>query len=62
VPLERHLSRFHLDQAPRSPGRIEFAVAALRQWEFAMLDIIMLIIALGFFTLSVGYAFACDEL
>jgi hypothetical protein len=62
VPLERHLSRFHRDQAPRPPGRIELAVTALRQREFAMLDIVMLTIALGFFALSVGYAHACDEL
>jgi hypothetical protein len=27
-----------------------------------MLDIIMLAIGLGFFTLSIGYAMACDQL
>ena len=30
--------------------------------EYPMLDIIMLVIGPGFFALSVGYAFACDEL
>jgi hypothetical protein len=30
--------------------------------EHSMLDIIMLAIALGFFALSVGYAYACDRL
>jgi hypothetical protein len=30
--------------------------------EHPMLDIIMLAIALGFFALSVGYAYACDRL
>ena len=27
-----------------------------------MLDVIMLAIALGFFALSIGYAYACDRL
>jgi hypothetical protein len=30
--------------------------------EHSMLDIIMLAIGLGFFALSVGYAYACDRL
>ena len=30
--------------------------------EHSMLDVIMLAIALGFFALSVGYAYACDRL
>jgi len=30
--------------------------------EFLMLDILMVAIALGFFALSVGYAYACDRL
>ena len=40
----------------------------LPRWEFcfarerSMLDLIMLALGLGFFALSVGYAFACDRL
>jgi hypothetical protein len=30
--------------------------------EFPMLDVLMMIIALAFFTLTVGYAYACDQL
>ncbi|HAO40484.1 MAG: hypothetical protein ACJAVZ_001550 [Afipia broomeae] len=30
--------------------------------EHSMLDIIMLALGLGFFVLSVGYAYACDRL
>jgi hypothetical protein len=33
-----------------------------RDGEFPMLDVLMVIIALAFFTLSVGYAYACDRL
>jgi hypothetical protein len=50
---------FHGDHASPSPGRI-WRLCAKR--EFAMLDIVMVTIALAFFALSVGYAFACDEL
>jgi hypothetical protein len=31
-------------------------------WSIEMLDIIMLAIGLGFFALSIGYAYACDQL
>jgi hypothetical protein len=30
--------------------------------ESPMMDVLMVIIALGFFALSVGYAYACDRL
>ncbi|WIG53564.1 MAG: hypothetical protein OJF48_004484 [Afipia sp.] len=30
--------------------------------EHSMLDVIMLALGLGFFVLSVGYAYACDRL
>jgi hypothetical protein len=30
--------------------------------EHPMLDVVMLAIGLGFFVLTVGYAFACDRL
>ncbi|MDB5618054.1 hypothetical protein [Tardiphaga sp.] len=30
--------------------------------EFSMLDIVMLALGLGFFVLSVGYAYACERL
>jgi hypothetical protein len=30
--------------------------------EHSMLDLIMLAIGLGFFALSIGYAYACDRL
>jgi hypothetical protein len=46
----------HQDRA--SESRVCFASLG----EHSMLDIIMLAIALGFFALSVGYAYACDRL
>jgi hypothetical protein len=33
-----------------------------RQGASAMLDLIMLVIGVGFFALSVGYVFACERL
>ncbi len=30
--------------------------------EFAMLDLLMLALGLGFFALTVGYAYACERL
>jgi hypothetical protein len=33
-----------------------------RDGEFPMLDVLMVFIALAFFALSVGYAYACDRL
>jgi hypothetical protein len=30
--------------------------------EFVMLDVVMLALGLGFFALSVGYAYACERL
>lgn len=36
------------------------AVIALK--EHSMLDVIMLALGLGFFMLSIGYAYACDRL
>jgi hypothetical protein len=34
----------------------------LRKGAIQMLDVIMLAIGLGFFALSVGYAYACERL
>jgi len=36
--------------------------AAPRNWSIQMLDLLMLAIGLGFFALSVGYAYACERL
>ena len=37
--------------------------SARRRWSFQkMMDLILLAIGLGFFALSVGYAYACDRL
>jgi hypothetical protein len=42
--------------------------APVRMWrirrdgELSMLDILMVVIALAFFALTVGYAYACDRL
>ena len=33
-----------------------------RDGEFPMLDTLMVVIALAFFALSVGYAYACDRM
>ena len=43
--------------------RLRIPVAlAIRRKEHPMLDILMLAIGLGFFALSIGYAYACDRL
>ena len=34
----------------------------MRQERAKMLDVVMLVIGLGFFALAVGYAYACDRL
>jgi hypothetical protein len=39
-----------------------FASIAQRAQEFLMLDILMLALGLGFFILTVGYAYACERL
>jgi hypothetical protein len=31
-------------------------------WEHTMLDLILLAVGVGFFALSLGYAYACDRL
>lgn len=42
-------------------GRATLSSAKPRK-EHAMLDLILLAVGLGFFALSVGYAYACDRL
>jgi hypothetical protein len=41
---------------------IQPAATQLTYGESPMLDILMMIIALAFFILSVGYAYVCDQL
>jgi hypothetical protein len=31
-------------------------------WSFHMIDVVMLVIAVAFFALSIGYVYACDLL
>jgi hypothetical protein len=38
------------------------AVVEWRRGRAAMMDMLMVIVALGFFALSLGYAYACDRL
>jgi hypothetical protein len=45
----------------RKSSAITILLVICRQ-ETPMLDIIMLAMGLGFFALSVGYAYACDRL
>ena len=37
-------------------------VVASRRGRVSMMDLLMVIVALGFFALSLGYAYACDRL
>ncbi|MGL4264187.1 MAG: hypothetical protein ACRCTX_21420 [Afipia sp.] len=54
-------SRFgHVSGSHLRGGSIDDAVAPPRNIQ--MLDIIMLALGLGFFVLSIGYAYACDRL
>jgi hypothetical protein len=51
----------HIKMAPRKRGPgVQFRHAYRK--ELLMLDLVMLAIGLGFFVLSVGYAYACDRL
>jgi hypothetical protein len=51
----------HIKMAPRNRGpSVQFRHAYRK--ELLMLDLVMLAIGLGFFVLSVGYAYACDRL
>ncbi len=49
------------DHAP-SHERAPTAEAVIALKEHSMLDVIMLALGLGFFMLSIGYAYACDRL
>jgi len=44
----------------RGPARTDAALSPGRR--VSMLDTLMVVIALAFFALSVGYAYACDRL
>ena len=44
------------------PADLLASVGSYFARERSMLDLIMLALGLGFFALSVGYAFACDRL
>jgi len=44
------------------PEPISIGHGELRKGAIQMLDVIMLAIGLGFFALSVGYAYACERL
>jgi len=54
----------NVHRAERHSTDIAFRSAAAHSTEgdFPMLDILMVIIALAFFALSVGYVYACDRL
>jgi hypothetical protein len=52
-----------MDIKPRHAGSHDRRERRIRpDGEFPMMDVLMVIIALGFFALSVGYAYACDRL
>jgi hypothetical protein len=42
--------------------RLRRSTAPTGQKEHPMLDLILLALGLGFFVLSIGYAYACDRL
>jgi hypothetical protein len=45
-----------------SEARLYASRHPLLRKEFAMLDLLMLALGLGFFALTVGYAYACERL
>jgi hypothetical protein len=47
---------------PASEARVLRAQLSLLRKEIAMLDLLMLALGLGFFALTVGYAYACERL
>jgi hypothetical protein len=42
--------------------RVDVAFGNKRRKEQLMLDIVMLILGLGFFAVGIGYAYACERL
>ena len=52
----------HIKMVPRLGASTTRRRSALPLRSIQMLDVIMLALGLGFFALSVGYAFACDRL
>ena len=53
----------HVKAAPRAEINIlKEPARRAAEGDTAMMDIVMLTIGLGFFALTVGYAFACDRL
>jgi hypothetical protein len=42
--------------------RVEVAHGNKRDEEHLMLDIVMLVLGLGFFVVGIGYAYACERL
>jgi hypothetical protein len=52
---------FDLPQLPVG-NSATVAVGNKRRKEHLMLDVVMIAVGLGFFALSVGYAFACERL
>ena len=55
------LSWIKADDRPRHDVRPNLSEADLSE-DSSMLDVLMVALALGFFALSVGYAYACDRL
>jgi hypothetical protein len=56
TPIHTHPRRRQIGKARDRQRRVR------RDGELSMLDILMAAIALAFFALSVGYAYACDRL
>jgi hypothetical protein len=59
----KYRSRLLSRPATRRTGQAySFAATVCHRGAYRMLDLILLAVGLGFFALSVGYAYACERL
>jgi hypothetical protein len=58
----RHEAGFEPHQSAPRTSVLSWTTSDASTGSIPMLDLIMLAIGLGFFALSVGYAYACDRL
>jgi hypothetical protein len=62
LPDRRSVLAFRSHRSPAGRRLIDFTIRRAHRKEQPMLDFILLALGLGFFALSIAYAFGCDHL